>query len=205
MTGVEEIHGLVVEFGTHSTRIGYIGDDRPRVVLPSAYAEPSGRAGDLALLARGNAGVVRVVEEGDIRDWQRGLEALWTEGVLWRLGLAQEGDALPPLVLVENSGVLTQTARERLCQVAFDVFRVPALFMAKTAVMVCFESGRHSGLVVDIGAGGTTVTPVYDGYVIKSGVVAQRGFGGDWLTQQLGLLLQQAGDGMRHERSPEVA
>ena len=48
----EEIYGLVVEFGSHSTRVGFIGDDRPRVVIPSAYAMPSKRAGDLNLLAK---------------------------------------------------------------------------------------------------------------------------------------------------------
>lgn len=95
--------------------------------------------------------IVQVIEDGEIKDWE-GLEFLWDEGVRRRLGL-QADDALPPLLLIESPVLLSQSSRERLCQVAFEKFKVPALFMAKTPVMVCFESGRHTGLVVDMGAG----------------------------------------------------
>lgn len=179
---------MVVEFGSNSTRIGFIGDDRPRVVIPSAYALPSKRAGDLNLLGRGVEKVVRVLEESEIKDWE-GLEFLWDEGVRRRLGLTLEED-LPPLLLVESPVLWSQSARERLCQVAFDKFRVPALFMGKAPVLTVFESGRHTGLVVDIGAGAVSVTPVYDGYVLKNAAVVQRGFGAEWLTEQLKLALQ---------------
>lgn len=185
---VEEIYGLVVEFGSDSTRIGFIGDDRPRVVIPSAYALPSKRAGDLNLLCGGVERIVRVVEDAEIKDWE-GLECLWDEGVRRRLGLAAEAE-LPPLILVESPVLLSQNARERLCQVAFEKFRVPALFMGKSPVLTVFESGRHSGLVVDIGAGAVSVTPVYDGYVLKNASVVQRGFAGEWLSEQLRLALE---------------
>lgn len=185
---VEEIYGLVVEFGSDSTRIGFIGDDRPRVVIPSAYALPSGRAGDLNLLGRGVEQIVRVLEHGEIKDWE-GLEFLWDEGVRRRLGLGLEDD-LPPLILVESPVLLSQSSRERLCQVAFEKFKVPALFMGKAPVLTVFESGRHTGLVVDIGAGSVSVTPVYDGYVLKNSAVVQRGFGSDWLREQLRMALE---------------
>jgi actin-related protein len=184
----EEIYGLVVEFGSDSTRIGFIGDDRPRVVIPSAYALPSKRAGDLNLLARGVEQVIRVLKDSEIKDWD-GLEFLWDEGVRRRLGLKIEDD-LPPLILVESPVLWSQSTRERLCQVAFEKFRVPALFMGKAPVLTVFESGRHTGLVVDIGAGAVSVSPVYDGYVLKNAAVVQRGFGTEWLTEQLKIALQ---------------
>ncbi len=65
---LEEIYGLVVEFGSHSTRVGFIGDDRPRVVIPSAYALPSKRAGDLNLLAK-DSGTIIVAQMQDINIW----------------------------------------------------------------------------------------------------------------------------------------
>ena len=179
---------MVVEFGSNSTRIGFIGDDRPRVVIPSAYALPSKRAGDLNLLGRNVEKIVRVIEDAEIKDWE-GLEFLWDEGVRRRLGLGFE-DELPPLILVESPVLWSQSSREKLCQVAFEKFRVPALFMGKAPVLTVFESGRHSGLVVDIGAGAVSVTPVYDGYVLKSAAVVQRGFAGEWLSEQLNFALE---------------
>ena len=178
----------MVEFGSNSTRIGFIGDDRPRVVIPSAYALPSKRAGDLNLLGRNVEKIVRVIEDAEIKDWE-GLEFLWDEGVRRRLGLGFE-DELPPLILVESPVLWSQSSREKLCQVAFEKFRVPALFMGKAPVLTVFESGRHSGLVVDIGAGAVSVTPVYDGYVLKSAAVVQRGFAGEWLSEQLKFALE---------------
>lgn len=181
-----------MEFGTHSTRAGFIGDDRPRVVIPSAYVKEGRLAGDLALVARTTAAapteIVSVLDRGEVRDWE-GLEALWDEAVVRRLGLKTSDDR-PPLLLVESPGVMSQESRERLCRVAFERLRVPALFMGKAPVLAVFESGRHSGLVVDIGAGSVSVTPVYDGYVIKGASVVQRGFGGDWLNAQLLHMLQ---------------
>lgn len=172
-----------MEFGSNSTRIGFIGDDRPRVVIPSAYALPSKKAGDLNLLERGVESVVRVLQDAEIKDWE-GLEFLWDEGVRKRLGLGVEED-LPPLLLVESPVLWSQSARERICQVAFEKFKVPALFMGKAPVLTVFESGRHTGLVVDIGAGAVSVTPVYDGYVLKNAAVVQKGFGSEWLSLQL--------------------
>lgn len=132
--------------------------------------------------------IVRVVEEAEIKNWE-GLEFLWDEGVRRRLGLSLE-EELPPLILVESPVLLSQSARERLCQVAFEKFRIPALFMGKAPVLTVFESGRHSGLVVDIGAGAVSVTPVYDGYVLKNAAVVQRGYAGEWLSEQLKFALE---------------
>lgn len=47
----------------------------------------------------------------------------------------------------------------------FENYKVPALFLTKDAVLECYACGRTSGLVVDIGASGTTVSAVVDGWV----------------------------------------
>lgn len=46
----------------------------------------------------------------------------------------------------------------------FEKFEVPAFFLAKDAVLNCYTCGRTSGVVVDCGDSGTTVTPVNDGW-----------------------------------------
>lgn len=55
-----------------------------------------------------------------------------------------------------------------------------SLFLAPSPMLAAFSVGRQTALVVDIGAGGTRVTPVVDGLVLQH---AQRrnGRGGDWL------------------------
>jgi actin-related protein len=55
-----------------------------------------------------------------------------------------------------------------------------ALFVAPSPMLAAFAHGRQTCVVVDVGAGGTRVTPVVDGHVLRH---AQRrsGRGGDWL------------------------
>lgn len=49
----------------------------------------------------------------------------------------------------------------------FEKFEVPALFLAKNAVLSAFASGKANALVVEAGAGMTLATPVHDGYVLQ--------------------------------------
>jgi hypothetical protein len=45
-------------------------------------------------------------------------------------------------------------AMRRMCELMFETFEVPALFMSKDAVLSCYAVGRTSGLVIDCGASG---------------------------------------------------
>jgi actin-like protein 6A len=68
----------------------------------------------------------------------------------------------------------------RLCETVFETFGAPAFFLSKDAVLACYACGRTSGLVVDAGAGGTTITPVLDGWV-ESKAINRSAIGGRYL------------------------
>ncbi|CAN4115502.1 unnamed protein product [Withania somnifera] len=74
----------------------------------------------------------------------------------------------------------------------FERYQVPALFLAKNAVLTSFASGRATSLVVDSGGGLTTVAPVHDGYVLQK-AVATSPIGGEILTNCLIKSLEQKG------------
>ncbi|CAN4115671.1 unnamed protein product [Withania somnifera] len=74
----------------------------------------------------------------------------------------------------------------------FEKYQVPALFLAKNAVLTSFASGRATSLVVDSGGGLTTVAPVHDGYVLQK-AVATSPIGGEILTDCLIKSLEQKG------------
>jgi len=42
----------------------------------------------------------------------------------------------------------------RMCELMFETFDVPAVFLCKDAVLSCYAVGRTSGLVIDCGASG---------------------------------------------------
>ena len=64
----------------------------------------------------------------------------------------------------------TKAKRETLTELLFEKYKVPALYLAKSAVLSAFASGRSTALVVDGGASSMSVTPVYDGYVLYDGI-----------------------------------
>ena len=58
----------------------------------------------------------------------------------------------------------------RLCEVMFESYEVPALFIAKDSALSCYSCGKTSGVVVDCGGSGTVVTPVTDGWSETSAI-----------------------------------
>jgi actin-related protein len=74
-----------------------------------------------------------------------------------------------PLLLAERS-YNPPAIRQQLIECLFEDLNVPAAFLAKDAVLSCYGTGRVTATVVDIGYSGTTVTPVYEGYVEQAGI-----------------------------------
>ncbi len=65
-------------------------------------------------------------------------------------------------------------------ELLMEQMEASSLFLAPAPMLAAFSVGRQTAMVVDIGAGGTRVTPVVDGLLLQQ---AQRrsGRGGDWL------------------------
>jgi actin-related protein len=88
---------------------------------------------------------------------------------IWEYGLnAIHADASQHPLLVAEPAYSTTTQRERMAELLFESFRAPAMYLARSPVLSAFSMGRSSAVVVDIGACGTRVTPVHDGYILNS-------------------------------------
>jgi actin-like protein 6B len=73
--------------------------------------------------------------------------------------------------------------REKLTELMFEKYNVPAFFLVKNAVLAAFANGRATALVVDSGATHTSAVPVHEGYVLTQ-AVAKSPLGGDYLSMQ---------------------
>jgi actin-like protein 6A len=108
------------------------------------------------------------IKDGIIEDWDI-LEKLWDHAFYSTLRVNPTEHPL----LVSESAWNTKEARERLVELAFEKYQVPAFYVCKDAVLTAFAAGRPTALIVDSGAGSTRVVPVYDGYVLRKNVVRQ--------------------------------
>lgn len=94
-----------------------------------------------------------------------------------------------PLIMSEPGWNPTK-ARERAIEIAMEDWVVPAFWSGRSGVLSAFSTGKASALVIDIGASNTSVTPVTDGMILKKGVMKSP-LGGNWISQQIRLMLAQ--------------
>ena len=60
--------------------------------------------------------------------------------------------------------------REAMTQIMFEQLEVPSLYIAVTAVLSLYISGKETGLVIDCGHGSTQAVPVYESVVMAHAV-----------------------------------
>jgi len=184
MYGGDEVSALVLDIGSVATKSGYAGEDTPKFVIPSsvgvmggeeaAASEGSTDAAKKAFLVGTNALSVQ-------RDGMR-MESAFTDGVISNWDAAEalmehsyknclsSDPSEHPLLLAEPS-FNPAPAREKMTELAFEKFQVPALFLSKNAVLSAFAAGRGTALVLDVGGGTTTATAVHDGYVLTKPLI----------------------------------
>eukprot|EP01096_Ripella_sp_DP13-Kostka_P018234 TRINITY_DN9796_c0_g1_i1.p1 TRINITY_DN9796_c0_g1~~TRINITY_DN9796_c0_g1_i1.p1 ORF type:complete len:445 (-),score=168.55 TRINITY_DN9796_c0_g1_i1:118-1452(-) len=98
-------------------------------------------------------------------------------------------------ILMSEPSFTTRDQRERMTELMFEKYEIPAFFIAKSAVLSCFAMGRGTGLVLESGWGSTTAVPVYDGFALVQGDSLQRsGLGGARLCDEMYRLVQKAYD-----------
>ncbi|KAL6705312.1 Actin-related protein 4 [Coniothyrium glycines] len=73
-------------------------------------------------------------------------------------------------LLVTEPGWNSAKAREKYIEIAMEDWGAPAFFLQKTGVLAAFASGKATGIIIDVGASHTSVTPVLDGMVLRKGV-----------------------------------
>ncbi|KAI8372732.1 actin family [Radiomyces spectabilis] len=142
---------------------------------------------------RANMEVKNPMEDGLVTDWDA-MEQIWnaTFHSMMRVNPTEH-----PLLCTEPAWNTTDK-REKLVELAFEKFDFPAFYLAKDAVMTAFSVGRATALVLDAGGSLTSAVPVYDGYVLKKGILRQP-IGGDLLTREI---LQQLKTEYQYDVTP---
>jgi actin-related protein len=100
-------------------------------------------------------------------DWNDLIPTFLQHGYESALGYKTTSTA--PLLLIERS-YNPPPIRQQLLEILMEECQVPATFFGRDATMACYACGRTTSTVVDIGYSGTTVSPVYEGYVEQKGI-----------------------------------
>ncbi|XP_012673067.1 actin-like protein 6B [Clupea harengus] len=203
--GGDEVGALVFDIGSFSTRAGYAGEDCPKADFPTSlgvHKEEEGpgdaEAGQDSAVGRSFyldtpalhvplAGVelISPLKNGMIEDWEA-FQAIVDH--VYSKYIKSEPNLHP--VLMSEAPWNSRVKREKLTELMFEHYNIPAFFLCKTAVLTAFANGRATGLVLDSGATHTTAIPVHDGYVLQQGIVKSP-LAGDFITMQCRELFQE--------------
>ncbi|XP_075757623.1 actin-like protein 10 [Pelodiscus sinensis] len=163
---------VVIDNGSCFTRAGLAGEDKPRSVLKTASMPPTCPAvmretqcpltATCCGVGSARAPKTHPLRHGVITDWEA-MENVWSHLFFCGLRLSPEER---PLLMTDSPSCPT-TNREKVAEVFFEAFGVPALHVANTGLLSLCSWGRVTGLAVEAGAGVSHVTSICAGQICK--------------------------------------
>lgn len=201
---------VIIEIGSGYVKAGTVEEQWPRAVFPCVVGRPKMPGimvgmdnkdcyiGEEALAKRGVLAIKYPVEHGIVTNWDDFQQIL--HHVFYNeLRVTPEESN----VIITEAPLNPKANREKLTQILFETFNVPAAYILNTAVASLHGYGKTTGLVVESGDGVTHVVPVVNGHAVSQAIL-RLDLGGRDLTDYLVVLLAEIGESFTTSAEREI-
>ena len=173
-------------------KVGFAGDDAPRAVFPSVVTGSpipnttfirSARNRFVGYEAIANQNCFYLehpIQRGLITDWDQ-MEKVFIIIIamvssycihfqIWHHTFYNELHVAPEdhRVLLTDTPLNSIPNREKMTQIMFETFNTSAMFIASSAILSLYASGRTTGLVIESGDGVSSTTSIYNGFYLPT-------------------------------------
>ena len=94
-------------------------------------------------------------------------------------------------VLLTEPPLNPKANREKTAQIMFETFNVPALYLANSAALCLYASGRTTGIVLESGWDDTHVVPIHDGHALPHATICVNVAGRDVTAELIKLIVER--------------
>ncbi|XP_021273262.1 actin-related protein T2 [Numida meleagris] len=190
---------VVFDNGSGQCKAGLSGELAPRSVIPTIVGYPKFTfvmigmehrdwyVGEEAQSKRGILSLTYPMENGVVTSWDN-MEKIWR--YLYEHELRVKPSEGP--VLLTETPLNPRSHREKMAELMFESFQVPALYLALQALAALHACARTTGMVLDSGDGVTVTVPIHGGSCLLQGVT-RLDFAGRGVTKYLARLLLEMG------------
>lgn len=206
--GNHDVAAVVITLGDGIITAGFAADDEPIVVVPAVVGRPKnpgpGSGGTVyigteALEKSDELTLSYPIQDGIVTNWGD-MEKVLHQVIYNKVRVAAEEHPF----LVMHSVQTSKADQEKLAEMFFEVFEVPALYLGEDAVMSLYASGRSTGIVLQTGEGVIRAVPIREGYVLPHGVTSLD-MGGRDLTDYMMTKLNELGYSFSTAADREIA
>ncbi|AMD19380.1 HBR479Cp [Eremothecium sinecaudum] len=190
---------VVLDNGSGIIKAGFSGEEKPRcfeysLIGTTKYNKvmTGGLEGDTFIgnQAQELRGLLKLrypIEHGIVTNWSD-MEQIW--GHVFSKSLQLQNVEDHPILITE-APLNPMKNREKMCELLFESFNVPAVYVSLQAVLSLYASGRTTGYVIDCGDGCCHAVPVFDGFSIPPSI-RRIDIAGRDITEFLQLLLRKS-------------
>jgi len=198
---------LVIDNGSGMLKCGFSGDDAPRAVFPTVVGrdkQSSSVTGVQEDTYVGDEVMISMkrtypVDGGMITSWDD-MEKIWHHTFYSELRISPEEHS----IMLTEAPLNPKANREKTTQIMFETFSAPAMYLANSAVLSLYASGRTTGCVLDSGDGVTHTVPIYEGYALPHSIL-RLDLGGRSLTHYMMWILTERGYSFTTSAEREIA